>query len=568
MVDPARHWHPAPTGTQSERHDASRALIAQAALGGVVDRQLELPAGRRFVGVPPAPAQLARPPRRARRGATGQSSSRSASAAEHPQRAEAAGGRAAAPAVGAAAGAGPGQPRQRLGRRQRRPAGAGHARAPARPRPRRPRRRPRRRARSTSPSTARRAGARRARRRRRRAAAAASAGSATSASGPGRRVPGTRRRRRCSRPAGTSAPRRRSRTGARGRRGAPAVVVGSIRSPRSARSWATTAARGPGSSSGASSAHVWCWATTSVSGPIVNRPRSLVEHAGRPLGRGQQRQPVLGQRRRRPQLAAGPDGVPGVGRAAGAAGPVARRGSSRRPGAPARRGRRGGSARRATSSGSRSRRVRPAATGSGAPLLVDREARRCSTSRAARAAAAPRPRRRRAARRCRRARASTMRAHASSSCVGDRLAAELPDHGAQLELGGEAQPVVDGPDAVAASSRQWPLLRSVLLATRSNTAIVAQLVVQVGSLLVDREVVLRWSASTNHCSEPSPSGPSREHGRRHDVEAQRFAEHGRRRPRGGAGRARSPTAAARRAPACRSPAARRRRSARRRGTWR
>ncbi len=43
-------------------------------------------------------------------------------------------------------------------------------------------------------------------------------------------------------------------------------------SPRSARSWATMAARGPGSSSGASSAHVWSWATTSVSGPIVNRP--------------------------------------------------------------------------------------------------------------------------------------------------------------------------------------------------------------------------------------------------------------------------------------------------------
>ena len=72
--------------------------------------------------------------------------------------------------------------------------------------------------------------------------------------------------------------------------------------------------RGPwaGSSSGASSDHVWCWAITSVSGPIVNRPASLVEHAGRPLGRGEQGQPVLGQRRRGPQLTAGADGVAGT----------------------------------------------------------------------------------------------------------------------------------------------------------------------------------------------------------------------------------------------------------------
>ena len=87
-------------------------------------------------------------------------------------------------------------------------------------------------------------------------------------------------------------------------------------------------------------------ATTSVSGPIVNRPRPRRARR-RPTGRRQQRQPVLGQRRRRPQLATGADGVPGL--VAQPPQPRPSRGSrsSRRPGAPARRGRRGGSARRA-----------------------------------------------------------------------------------------------------------------------------------------------------------------------------------------------------------------------------
>ena len=45
-------------------------------------------------------------------------------------------------------------------------------------------------------------------------------------------------------------------------------------SPRKTRSWATTAAPGPAGRSVCSAAHVWCWAMTSVSGPIVNNPAS------------------------------------------------------------------------------------------------------------------------------------------------------------------------------------------------------------------------------------------------------------------------------------------------------
>ena len=65
------------------------------------------------------------------------------------------------------------------------------------------------------------------------------------------------------------------------------AAVPAIASPRSTRSWATNAARGPRSSTGASSAHVWCWAATSVSGPIVNRPTvRRSRRAPRPRTRG------------------------------------------------------------------------------------------------------------------------------------------------------------------------------------------------------------------------------------------------------------------------------------------
>ena len=65
---------------------------------------------------------------------------------------------------------------------------------------------------------------------------------------------------------------------------------------------------------------------------------------------------------------------------------------------------------------------------------------------------------------------STKRGDVVERAVGDVLAAELPDHRAQLELRVEAEAVVDGVDAaVRRPSRQWPLLRSVLLASRSKT---------------------------------------------------------------------------------------------------
>ena len=144
-------------------------------VGRLLDGELQLPAGRRLVGVPPAPAQLAgegaelverqRPvvERVAERG-------------DQPQRAEPAGGRAAPAAVGAAARPGPRQPGDGLGRRRGRPAAPPSRRARAAPPRRRPRRRRPRRGRSSSSSTARRAGARRARRSGRRAASGSAGG--------------------------------------------------------------------------------------------------------------------------------------------------------------------------------------------------------------------------------------------------------------------------------------------------------------------------------------------------------------------------------------------------------
>ena len=53
-----------------------------------------------------------------------------------------------------------------------------------------------------------------------------------------------------------------------------------------------------------------------------------------------------------------------------------------------------------------------------------------------------------------------------------RLAAPLPQHGPQLVLDGEADPVVDAlHPAVRASGSRWPPLRSALFTTTSNTAI-------------------------------------------------------------------------------------------------
>ena len=43
----------------------------------------------------------------------------------------------------------------------------------------------------------------------------------------------------------------------------------------------------------------------------------------------------------------------------------------------------------------------------------------------------------------------------------------------------------------------------------SSSAIARSAVVQLGMLLVDREVVLTVVGVTNHCTDPSPSGPSR-----------------------------------------------------------
>ena len=260
------------------------------ALGRILDDELQLPAGRGFVGVPPPPAQ--------RSGAGAELVERERPVVERvehgrdqPQRPEAPGR--------APRGAGRGRRRSRLP-------------TPARPPPRRRQRCP---ARVRQAEGAERAGGV-ARRRPttsarpfdvvvhgstswRRASSTASsstcsgaaAGRATGAEA-GRAAPG----------AGNSPPsssyvarqyvglpgrqpvrqverigqRGRGRRGRRPRRAAPARGRRTRRGDR-------VPARG------ASSAHVWCWATTSVSGPIVKRPDPSSSTPGRPRRRGASR---------------------------------------------------------------------------------------------------------------------------------------------------------------------------------------------------------------------------------------------------------------------------------------
>ena len=140
----------------------------------------------------------------------------------------------------------------------------------------------------------------------------------------------------------------------------------------------------------------------------------------------------------------------------------------------------------------------------------------------------------------------------ASSDRRHRLAAELPDDRAQLELRREAQALVDRPRSGRPGPRRtWPLLRSVLLARTSNTHMAMQLRVEVLPVLVEREVVLlevgldeqleralaEWARRAGRWAAPAPS-PAPPRG-------------GRRPPPAGRGRGGSPTADARPGPACR-----------------
>ncbi len=73
---------------------------------------------------------------------------------------------------------------------------------------------------------------------------------------------------------------------------------------------------------------MWSWAATSVSGPMVNRPDSPSDSsstAATNCGWGEQGEAVLGERRGRPELAPGLDGVAGAIAQPQQPGPVARR---------------------------------------------------------------------------------------------------------------------------------------------------------------------------------------------------------------------------------------------------
>ena len=313
---------------------------------------------------------------------------------------------------------------------------------------RRPRRRRPRRGRWSSSSTARRAGARRARRPGRRAARGSPSGRATSPSATGGGGDGN------SAPASWySASAYAGSHAASGVRQLEDVGQPGDRSPASIALAAERPLVGDERGPGAGLEQRRQLGPRVVLGDDLGQradreaPGALVEHAGRPRRRGQQRQPVLGERRRRPQLAAGADGVAGRVAEPAQPVPVAGRRSSRRRAARARRGRRGGSARRAASSAVAHPAVTRAARGSG------RRSRRRAARRArpatppAAAARRPRParsaRRRRAARHAARASTAATWAGVSASPANSQITVR------SLKSGAKHSPLSMRPHAVA-----------------------------------------------------------------------------------------------------------------------
>ena len=137
----------------------------------------------------------------------------------------------------------------------------------------------------------------------------------------------------------------------------------------------------------------------------------------------------------------------------------------------------------------------------------------------------------------------------------DRLAAEIPDHRAQLGLGVEATGRCRSRRCGRpAPSRQWPLLRSALLATRSKTQM-RRSGSWCSSSSQQREVVLLEVGRHEELERALAERARRaQDGERARGPSRAPPRAGRRRPRAGRARAGSPTAAARRARACRPPA--------------
>ena len=248
-------------------------------------------------------------------------------------------------------------------------------------------------------------------------------------------------------------------------------------SPRSTRSWATTPAAGPGASSGGQLAprvllgdHLGEW-------PDREQPGVVGDHRRRPLGRRPQRQAVLGERRDRPQLTPGRHRVAGAV-AQRAAAPPSRRRRARRS---TRRTRASRSARWTSSSSvvvragrliaqavSRTSHERPRVA---AAAAVDREGAEvrqqgCPCGDRRHLVVARAARRRRRPRRARpRRRTASINRRGSGSPANSQITVR------SLNWAAKHSPLsIAHTRSVAASSRQCPLLRSVLLASTSNTA--------------------------------------------------------------------------------------------------
>ncbi len=111
----------------------------------------------------------------------------------------------------------------------------------------------------------------------------------------------------------------------------------------------------------------------------------------------------------------------------------------------------------------------------------------------------------------------------SRSAASIGVTGEVPDHGTQLEVGGEAQPVVDRPDVVAVE-QAVPALAVGVVDQQVEHRDGAQLLVEVGVVLEHREVVLLVVGVDEPLERALAERAVTDHRRRNDPQPHRFGQ--------------------------------------------
>ena len=118
--------------------------------------------------------------------------------------------------------------------------------------------------------------------------------------------------------------------------------------------------------------------------------------------------------------------------------------------------------------------------------------------------------------------------HPDEDLVVDRCTAELPDHRAELEIGREAQAVIDAPDVVLVVDEHVTALAVGVVRDHVEHGHVAQHGMQVGARLVDGEVVLLVVGGDEPLHAALAQRPVTDDGGRYQIEAHRMAQRVRR----------------------------------------